>query len=261
MRGGTTVIRVEQRGAVDRGEHVAITWVERDAAGRFAARRLTARRVVMASGGWMNRHVLPGLPASHRDAYASFRHSAVLVANVALDNWRFLTRLGAGAFIWEGGFGFAGNVRRPMKVGDAPPVGDHGPARLHPDDPIVMTFYVPYYYPGDPPADQGKRGRLELLGASFADVERAIREQMLRLFGEAGFDPATGIAGIILNRWGHAYVNPGPGFMFGAGGREAAPDVIRTPFGRIAIGHSELQGHQNWTGAAAEGRRAVEALL
>jgi len=36
--------------------------------------------------------------------------------------------------------------------------------------------------------------------------------------------------------------------------------VIRKPFGYIAIGHSELGGHQNWTSAAAEGRRAVEAL-
>jgi len=49
--------------------------------------------------------------------------------------------------------------------------------------------------------------------------------------------------------------------MFGQGGGTPAPDVIRRPFGRIAIGHSELQGHQNWNGAAAEGRRAVEALL
>ena len=29
----------------------------------------------------------------------------------------------------------------------------------------------------------------------------------------------------------------------------------------IAIGHSELRGHQYWSGAAGEGRRAVESLL
>ena len=109
--------------------------------------------------------------------------------------------------------------------------------------------------------EQGQLGRLELLNTPFRDMERRIREQMLRLFGEAGFDPARDIAGIILNRWGHAYVAPGPGFMFGVDGKTAAPDAIREPFGRIAIGHSELRGHQNWTGAAAEGRRAVEHLL
>ncbi|GEM_PF-3619290 len=48
--------------------------------------------------------------------------------------------------------------------------------------------------------------------------------------------------------------------MFGIDGAEPIPDVIRKPFGYIAIGHSELGGHQNWTSAAAERRRAVEAL-
>jgi spermidine dehydrogenase len=100
-----------------------------------------------------------------------------------------------------------------------------------------------------------------VLSTSFADYELQIREHMVRLFGDAGFNPVTDIAGLVLNRWGHAYLNPGPGFMFGRDGAAAPPDVIREPFGRVAIGHSELDGHQSWTGAAAEGRRAVEALL
>ena len=41
----------------------------------------------------------------------------------------------------------------------------------------------------------------------------------------------------------------------------APPDIIRKQYGRIAIGHSELRGHQYWSGAAGEGRRAVESLL
>ena len=248
MRTGATVVRVEQRGAVDRTERVVITYVKNG-----EVHRLTTRGVVMASGGWINRRVLPDLPASHHTAYESFNHAAVLVANVALTNWRFLQRLGFGACLWQGGFGFSCNIRRPMRVGDEQPAFD-------PDEPVVLTFYVPYYFPGLSAAEQGQLGRLELLNKPFRDIERAIREQMVRLFGEAGFDPATDIAAITLNRWGHAYVAPGPGFMFGTGGRESAPDIIRNPFGRIAIGHSELRGHQNWTGAAAEGRRAVEAL-
>jgi spermidine dehydrogenase len=132
---------------------------------------------------------------------------------------------------------------------------------LHPDQPIVMTFYAPIFKPGLALRDQGVVGRAELLGNSFAEYERQIREQMATMFADGGFNPATDIAGIILNRWGHAYVNPGPGFMFGTAGAPAPSDVIREPVGRIAIGHSELRGHQNWTGAAGEGRRAVEVLL
>jgi spermidine dehydrogenase len=132
---------------------------------------------------------------------------------------------------------------------------------LHPDEPIVLTFYAPIFKPGLPAKQQGIVGRAELLGTSFGEYERQIRGQMIEMFSSVDFDPVTDIAGIILNRWGHAYVAPGPGFHFGANGNPAPPDIIREPFGRMAIGHSELRGHQNWTGAAAEGRRAVEDLL
>ena len=249
IRLDSTAVRVEHRGEVAQAERVMVTYVRNG-----TTYRLTARAVVMASGGWMNRRVVRDLPPEHQRAYGSFNHSAVLVANVALTNWRFLHRLGVTACMWSGGFGFSCNIRRSMVMGDYRPP-------LHPDRPIVMTFYVPLYYPGLRATEQGTRGRTELLQTSFREYERQIREQMVRLFGGHGFDPRTDIAGIILNRWGHAYVNPGPEFLFPQDGSTAPPDVLREPFGRIAIGHSELRGHQNWTGAAAEGRRAVEALL
>jgi spermidine dehydrogenase len=251
LRMSSTVIDVAHEGTLGSAERVAVTFVKDG-----KVHRAHARFVVMASGGWMNQRVLRELPAAHATGYESFQHSAVLVANVALTNWRFLARLGMAACIWQGGFGFAANIRRPMKVG----TGDEH-ARFDPEEPTVMTFYVPYYFPGLPSRNQGQAGRLELLQTSFATIERRIRAQMLHLFGDAGLDPANDIAGIVLNRWGHAYVNPGPGFQFGAGGRAPAHEVVREPIGRIAIGHSELRGHMNWTGAAAEGRRAVEALL
>jgi len=139
-------------------------------------------------------------------------------------------------------------------------VGDSRPP-LDPSKPIVLTFYVPFYYPGQPPSEQGSTGRLELLSRSYSDYERQIREQMTRLFGQAGFDPRRDIAGIILNRWGHAYVNPQPGFYFGKDGGPAARDIIRQRFGRISFGHSELVGHQYWLGAFRESRRACQQAL
>ena len=84
---------------------------------------------------------------------------------------------------------------------------------------------------------------------------------MVTLFGDAGFNPTEDIGGLVLNRWGHAYIAPGPGFFFAQDGNPAPPDVIRDSVGRISIGHSELQGHQNVTGAVAEGRRALEQVL
>ena len=249
MRLNSTVVGVEHISEVTNKEHVQITYANGE-----VLSKLKAKAVVMASGGWVNRHVLKDMPDSYHSAYAKFGHSPVLVANVALTNWRFLERLGVAAALWNGGFGFTCNIRRPMVVdGQSQP--------LDPDKPIVMTFYAPIFKPGLSRKNQGIIGRAELLGTSFADYERQIREQMTAMFSAGGFDPVRDIAGIILNRWGHAYVNPDLGFMFGNNNELSAPDVIRQPYGRIAIGHSELRGHQYWNGAAGEGRRAVEALI
>ncbi|MDH4109955.1 MAG: NAD(P)/FAD-dependent oxidoreductase [Gammaproteobacteria bacterium] len=245
LRLEATAVRVEHAGS----DRVSVAYWRNE-----RLHRVHAKIVVMGSGGWVNRRVLRDLPQSHVEAYASFRHAPVLVANVALRNWRFLAKLGVSAALWSGGFGFTCNIRRPMIVGDGTPP-------LDPDKPIVMTFYAPVPGPGPDAATQGATGRALLLSTSFADYERQIREQMSEMFGAAGFDAARDIAGIILNRWGHAYLAPEPGFRFGTNGRAAPPDVIREPLGRIAIGHSELRGHQYWSGAAGEGRRAVELLL
>ncbi|MCG8470159.1 MAG: NAD(P)/FAD-dependent oxidoreductase [Gemmatimonadetes bacterium] len=249
IRLASTVTDVRHAGAVGETERVRVTYVNEGRA--YVAE---ASGVVMATGGWMNEYVLHDLPTDHRAAYANFHHAPVLVANVALRNWRFLERLGIAGCMYEGDIGFSCTVRRPMYAGDHRPPFD-------PDQPTMLTFYITFESPGLTPGEQGIVGRAELLATPFRAYERRIREQMVTLFGEAGFDPANDVAGLVLNRWGHAYVAPGPGFFVGRNGAPAPPDVIREPFGRIAIGHSELRGHQNWTGAAAEGRRALEAAL
>ena len=84
---------------------------------------------------------------------------------------------------------------------------------------------------------------------------------MKQLFSETGFKAEKDVAGIILNRWTYAYVNPQPGFYFGKDGNSAPRDVIRRPFGRIAFAHAELNGHQHWVAAVEEGGRAARQAL
>ena len=139
-------------------------------------------------------------------------------------------------------------------------VGDYQPP-LAPDQPIVLSFYVPFYYPGETARTQGILGRTDMLGSSYAEYEKRILDQMNRLFASAGFDAHRDVAGIILNRWGHAYVAPTPGFYFGQNGRPAPRDVVRERFGRIAFGHSALHGNQHWGSAADEGARAMQQVL
>ncbi len=250
MRLGATVVRAEHEGDPAMAGGVRLVYLRDDRA--FGLR---ARAVVMATGGWITRHVVRDLPDAHREAYGRFVHAPFLVANVALTNWRFLHRLGITAAVWDGEgaeFGFTCNIRNPMQVGDYQPP-------LDPDRPTILSFYTPFHRPGLPARSQVTLGRQELLGTSYPESERRIRAQMLRLFGGAGFDPDRDVAGLILNRWGHAYSVPFPGFYGGAGGR-APRDTIRTPHGRITFAHSELDGLQHWGTAADEGRRAVGQL-
>lgn len=254
--GGKTRIRlpatataVKHEGSPDSARHVAVTYLKD---GRLY--KLRARGVVMACGSWTAKHVVHDLPREHRDAMDCFYRSPMLVINVALTNWRPLYRLGYTAASWrDGRLGFSFNLSPPMQVGGYRPAFD-------PDQPAVLTCYVPFIRVGMPVARQGAAGRAELLSTTYREYERIVRAQLIEMLSGQGFDVRRDIAGIILNRWGHAYVNPYPGFYFGRDGKPAPSDVVRSPFGRIAFGHSELRGHQNWNGAVEEGRRAAEQI-
>jgi len=102
----------------------------------------------------------------------------------------------------------------------------------------------------------------EATSALDAESERAIREQMTEMFSSSGFDAKRDIAGIVLNRWGHAFINPQPGFFFGSDDKPAPRDALRNaPFGRIAFSHSDLAGAMDHRNAFKESYRAVGHLL
>ena len=241
MRLGATAIDVRHD-----GDGVRVTYLRN---GR--TEQVRARTAVISASGQMARRIVADMPHPVRENYARFHHGAVLVANVALNNWRFLHRLGIGAGRWYDGFGFIGSIRAPMKVG-----GQAVP--WHPDQPTVMTFYVPFYTPGLDIDTQGRIGRGLLLGKSYLDYEREIRAHMNDLFGGAGFDARRDIAGIVLNRWGHAYIAPQPGFYFGGENGAGLTAPMKEGHGQIFYGHSELGWRMNYRNAIAEGGRAGE---
>jgi spermidine dehydrogenase len=247
----STALSVRHEGDPSSASTVRIVYT-RD--GRF--HELKARAVIMATGGWINRYVVRDMPQEHRAAYEQFIHAPFLVANVALTNWRFLHRLGVTAATWdrsEGDFGFTCNIRNPMQVGGYQPP-------LDPDRPAVLSFYTPFHRPGLPARVQATQGRMELLTTSYPQFERRIHAQMMKLFAASGFTAEKDVAGLILNRWGHALTVPFPGFFGGASG-QAPRDVIRKGYGRIAFAHSELVGWQHWGPAADEGRRGFNQLV
>jgi len=213
-----------------------------------------ARSVIMAGGSWTSKHIVKRLPVTHRDAYAQFYRAPCLMANVAVRNWRFLYKLGISECQWFEGIGNYTAVRKMATFGPLSPT-------VSPDSPVVLTLKILFSSPGLPMGQQVTKGRLELLSTPFREYERQIREQFAMMFSSVGFDARRDIAGMILNRWGHAYLSAQPGFFFGSGGAPAPGEVLRnTPYGRIAFANSDLAGIMDHRASIIEAHRAVGQL-
>jgi spermidine dehydrogenase len=250
IRLATTVVSVQHDGDPAKASTVSLIY---EKAGKLY--RVKARSVVMAGGSWTTKHIVRDLPESHRQAYAQFYRSPCMMANVAVRNWRFLYNQGLSGCRWFGGtVGDYMEVRKLALTGDVPPT-------IGPDSPIVLSLKCIYAYPGLPTEEQGNRGRMELLSTSFRDYERRIRQQFADMFASSAFDAQRDIAGIILNRWGHAYLSPQPGFFFGKDGQPAPREILRkAPVGRIAFANTDLAGAMDHRFSILEAQRAINQL-
>jgi spermidine dehydrogenase len=249
MRLGATVVAVRHDGKPETASAVNVTYVVGD-----QLARVRGKTAIVAAGGWIARRIVRDLPPSYVAAYAQFHHGPILVANVAVHNWKAFAKLGISAAHWFDGFGFFVNVRQPMKINGVP-------VPLDPSKPAMLTFYVGFPQSGVPIDAQTSAARGRLFATTYADFELQIRKQLQQMLGDSGFDARRDIAGIVINRWGHAYIAPQPGFYFGTPGNPAPLEVIRERHGRIAFGHSELSGRQSWGRAAQESRRALKQVL
>lgn len=250
IRMPVTVISVEHDSAPEHSSVVSIVYLKSG-----SLYRVKAQTAIMAGGSWTTKHIVRDLPASHRQAYAEFYRSPCLMANVAVRNWRFLYKLGITGCQWFDGIGNYLAVRKSATCGGTSPI-------INPDSPVVLTLKILFSKPGLPIQAQTIQGRAELLATSFREYERRIREQFTQMFGPVGFDARRDMAAIILNRWGHAYLSPQPGFFFGKDGKPAPGNVLRNaPSGRITFANSDLTGIMDHRASIMEGKRAAEQVL
>jgi spermidine dehydrogenase len=250
IRLDSTAVWVKHDGQPEKSESVTVVYTR---GGKTY--RVKARSVVMAGGSWTTKHVVRDLPDDRKEAYAQFHRSPCMLANVAVRNWRFLYKMGISGCQWFEGLGSYLQIRKLALCGtDSPTIG--------PDSPVVLTIKVLYSHPGHTAEEQGQMGRAEMISTPFREYERQIRQQFTEMFARSGFDASRDIAGIILNRWGHAYASPAPGFYFGKDGKPAPGDVLRAaPFGRIAFANVDLSGMPDHKSSIIEGNRAVEQVL
>ncbi len=250
MRLSSTVVSVVHEGDPASAKGVVVTYSR---GGKLY--RVRAKAAVLCSQQHVNRHICRDISPEYREAMGAFHHAPVLTVNVALRNWKFLDKLGVAAARWFEGFGWWVSLRRNLEI------PGQATQPLDPSKPVILTMYNPFPLPGVPFPQQCTAARMQLFAMSYAQIETAVRDQFTKMFGDYGFDAKRDIAGIITNRWGHAYVVDPPGFFFGKDGKPAPKDIITNRFHRIAFGHSELTGQQMWETAAEQGDRAAKQVL
>lgn len=250
MRLSSTVVSVSHTSAPGSAEGVVVTYLR---GGKLF--KVRARAAILCGQQHANKHICRDLTPQYLEAMGTFNHAPMLTVNVAVRNWKFLEKLGIASARWFEGFGWWVSLRRNLEI----PGQQTQP--LDPAKPTVLTLYNPFPLPGVPYPQQCTAARMQLFNMSYAQIEAAVREQFTKLFGDYGFDAGRDIAGIITNRWGHAYIVDPPGFFFGRNGQPAPKDVIRKRFNRLTFGHSELSGAQMWETAAEEGERAAQQIL
>jgi spermidine dehydrogenase len=133
---------------------------------------------------------------------------------------------------------------------------------VSPDSPVVLTLKILFSSPGLSISEQVTRGRAELFSTPFLEYERRIGEQFSAMFSASGLEARKDLAGLILNRWGHAYLSPQPGFFFGTDSSPAPGEVLRNgPVGRIAFANSDLAGIMDHRTSILEAQRAVGQII
>ncbi|HEY1430275.1 MAG TPA: hypothetical protein VGF39_01370, partial [Stellaceae bacterium] len=214
-----------------------------------------AKHCVLACWNMMIPYVCPQLPEMQKAALRYLVKVPLVYTNVAFTNWRAFAALGVSAIHCPGGY------HSSVRLNPVTDIGSYRSPRS-PDEPILVRMVRTPGRPGLPERDQHRAGRAELLTTSFATYEEKIRDQLGRMLGPGGFDPARDITAITVNRWPHGYAyeyNPlfDPDWPKG----EAPHQVGRARFGPIAIANSDAAAAAYTDAAIDQAHRAVEELL
>jgi spermidine dehydrogenase len=137
-----------------------------------------------------------------------------------------------------------------------------------PDEPVVLHLQHIPLVPGLPAPEQFRAGRRALFETPFETFERNVRDQLGRMLGPGGFDPARDIAGITVNRWPHGYAysvdaESGDVSWWPEWWRhERRPWVdARQRVGNIAFAGTDASSNAMTESAIEEAHRAIHSLM
>jgi spermidine dehydrogenase len=214
-----------------------------------------ARNCVLACYNMMIPYICPELPQKQKEALSYLVKTPLVYTHVALRNWTSFAKLGVRHIVAPGGYHTYTALDFPVSMGDYA-----FPSK--PEEPMVLFMLRTPCKPGLTMREQFRAGRMELMDTPFSKFERNIRDQLARMLGGTGFDPAKDIEGITVNRWAHGYAYT-PNSLFDPDWKEEEkPWVVgRKSFGNIAIANSDSGASAYSDVAIDQAWRAVGEIM
>ena len=250
LRLSSTVVSVRNDAAPAAARGVAVTYIRDGRA--FAVR---ARDCVLAGYNIMIPYLVPELPETQQRALHELVKTPLVYTSVAVRNSRAFAKLGVRRIYSPGGYHTLTSLNAIVDIG-----AYRSPRS--PDEPTLIWMQKTPCKPGLSEHEQNRIGRAELLATSFEEFERKIREQLGRMLGAGGFDPANDITAITVNRWPHGYAPEHNPLWDPQLPAAEQPQVVgRARFGRIAIANSDSGGGAYTDVAIDQAHRAVGELL
>ena len=246
----STAVRVKHVGDAATAKEVEVSYMR---GGKLRVARAGA--VVLACWHVVIPYICEELPEKQRDALASAQKVPLLYTNVAIRNWTSFQKLGVSSVYAPGCYHTGVNLDLPVSMGGYE-------CAKKPDEPIVVHMMKAACHPGKPARQQHMLGRMELFTTPFEDMERNVRDQLVRTVGAGGFDPARDIDSITVNRWPHGYAYEYNSLFdsFWLEGGETPCEVARKTYGRIAIANADAGAYAYTDEAINQAWRAVGDL-
>ena len=247
IRLNSTAVRVRHQGDPASARGVEIAYARR---GKVYT--VQAAHCILACWHVVIPYICEQLPDKQKQALSSAAKVPLLYTNVAIRNWKAFQKLGTNAIYTPGGYHSYMNLDLPVSIGGYE-------CSQKPEEPIVIHMMKTPCKPGRSAREQHLLGRVELFTTTFETMERNIREQLARVLGPGGFDPANDITAITVNRWPHGYAYEYSSLWdkFWLEGGETPCEVARKPFGRIAIANADAGAYAYTDCAIDHAHRAV----
>lgn len=250
LRLSSPVVSVHHDGEPGRARAVQVGYMRH---GRVLGVR--ARHCVLACYHALIPYLMPELPAQQKAAMHLAVKTPLVYTSVAIRNWQSFAKLGVHSVMMPGGY------HTSMRLNLTVDVGAYESPR-HPDEPNLISMQRTPCKPGLTEFEQNRAGRAELYVTPFETFEYQIRDQLARVLGPGGFDPARDITAITVNRWPHGYT-PEHNPLFDRLVPETERNYYRARarFHRVAFANSDAGAGAYTDVAIEQAHRAVSELL